>query len=839
MKLNDIKKQGIALVMVLLVLLALMFLGIPFVASMLLKEKTNKSNLFLAKSRIAAISARDYAIAVLAQGCLNEEISPTAVAPYNTPDYDTLAEFSSKVMTYTNVSDPKGVIWSALVADEQSKMNIADIPNVGNITTTYGAYHHTFMDNLFLFLKSGDKLEDYITEHSYRATPWVCAQVALGYETCMDEPTLPRQSLFLRNTYSSSWRNSSRFKETGVRVRLTNGNKEFIATITNQSCSQGGECAKNNYCAPAPLVYIPHNDAHHGIIPHTVLPRVWYGPSNIATDGFYLDRTVPPEFLTPDTILEIEQPHAVNINTASEELVTALLYEVGSRYYDGAVDRVIDERLTLAQAKTLAAMIKSMNFANPTQWLNFLVSAWSSRIISTTQVSTLWTNSRYPRTYAFYDKMDERFTGTLPFCYRSYDICNIKSTGVINYPSGLEAARTTFDDIIEVAPAQSATFLLESQYDFDEQFNMLMGNPRRFSTFPNVSTLRMENYVVGQTVYVEPSYSRSTQPEVGELKLKAAPDKRGNNIVLSDSFNNYQEGIKLTGTALSYLSNRAFTLPPDPTIKPDLYPGGIELWVKFSLTPSGYIADIRQNEYENRVSISYENNELILTVCDAGIERKSARVVAPVQLGPNIWYHIGAYFQGTKYGDLALFLDGKPVGTFGHYDDMQRAIGTNLAADLPDTVTINPGQDLIIPVNDTSNFPPSGVIQVGQEAIEYSEITGGGFKVWTFWNISSTPPALVANGRGQRGTVVSAHPAGARVTLFGYSNVFESQISIGGYPAITVNPLPKGGATLLENINDTLPQTNINAPLGISAADTVITASSVTEFPNEGYLRLS
>lgn len=147
MKLADIKKRpGIALVMVILVLMALMFLGIPFVASMLLKEKTNKNNLFLVKSRIAAISARNYAVAALARGCLSEELKATAIAPYNTPDYDIPDEFFSSGMTYTNVADPKGVIWSALVTDEQSKINIADIPKAS-------ANHHAFMNNLLAQMK--------------------------------------------------------------------------------------------------------------------------------------------------------------------------------------------------------------------------------------------------------------------------------------------------------------------------------------------------------------------------------------------------------------------------------------------------------------------------------------------------------------------------------------------------------------------------------------------------------------------------------------------------------------------------------------------------------------
>jgi len=813
--------------MVLLVLLVLMFLGIPFVASMLLKEKTNKNSLFLAKSRIAAVSARNYAIASLVRGCLSEERKDTALDPFNTPDYDVGVEFASREMTYTDVADPKGVIWSTRVIDEQSKINIGEIAKAAE-------NHHTLMNNLISQMKPADKLDDYITEHSYRATPWVDAQMLGGYMLYQDYKDIMRTALYLKNSY---W-----YSETGVRVRLTAGNREFISTASYQPCGQG-LCLDANSIKVVPLEYSPHIQHPHKKPPFPLNQEIW---RTVAAGGYtwlYIDRNVPPEFLTPDTIFEVEQPHAVNINTAPKELVTALLWELGRRYYDPIFSRQVDERISLGQAQMLATMIKSRDFANPTDWLGFLLDVNDSRIITGTHVSALWTNSRHPRSSAFYDIIDERFTGTLPFCYRSYDTYNIKSTGVVNYPSGLEAARTVFNDIVEVAPAQTATFLLESQYDFDEQFNMLLGNPRRFSTFPNVSTLRVDNYIVGSTEYVEPDYLRSTQPEIGELKLKTAEDDRGIDVIYKDSFEDTQEGEQLAGTALTYQSDDTFVFPPDPANKPDIYPGGIELWVKFSASPSGYIADIRQSEYENRISISYENNELILTVCDAGIERKSARVVAPVQLRENIWYHIGAYFEGTKHSGLALFLDGKPVGSFAHYDDMDRAIITELMADVPDTVTVAPGTDLIIPVKDTSCFPGSGVIQVGEEAIEYSEIVGGGFKVPVFWNMSNTPPTPVGNGRGQRGTVLMAHPAGAKVTPFGYSNLFVSNVDVTGpgFPApvrIDYQPLPKGGATLVESILDTLPQTTINWPLGIDAADTVITVTSVTNFPNEGYVRL-
>ena len=811
--------------MVLLVLLALMFIGIPFVASMLLKEKSNKNSLFASKSRIAATSARNYAIGSLIRSHSSEESKPTAVAPFNTPDYDTRSELFPREMTYTYVADPKGVIWSARVWDEQSKVNIAGLYKAAQ-------NHKSFMDNLRTLLKPTDKLEDFLTEHSYRPTPWADAMTLLGYTIYRDFRGEERCILYLpRQSY---W-----FNENGVKMRLTMGNREFIAMVSCQPCSGNTNppCLGSNRVYPVPLEYCTHDQRHLYVAqPYPVREEKW---QTGALPSVYVDRRVPDEFLTEWTTVETEQPYAVNVNTASQEALTALLWEVGTRYYDAMLNRVEDRRISLGTAQALAALMKQTYFRNQEDWIDFIYTAYQGRIIERDQASNLWLSSRYPRSF-LYDMVDERFTGTFPFCFRSFDTYKIHSAGVINLPSGLEAVRTVFKDVMEVSPSQGLKFALESQYDFDEQFNMLMGNSKRFITYPEWSTIKMTSYDPDTTTFYAPDYSHSSYPqqEAGELKLKTAEDTRGSDMIYNDPFNDTHEGYEFEGTPLTYDSADGFRFPTDLTNKPDIYPGGIELWVKFSASPAGYIADIRQREYENQISISYNNGELTLTVCDAGAERKSARVVAQVALLADVWYHIGAYFEGTQYSSLALFLDGKPVGSFAHYTDTDQPILTELMADLPDTVTINPNEDLIIAVKDTSNFPPSGVIQVGGEAIEYTEISGGGFKVWTAWNMGFIPPQVVT-GRGRRGTAISAHPAGAKVTLFGYSNPLEPQITIGGYPPINLDPLPLGGATLTEGMIDTMPTSNIvNPPNGIDAAEVIITVTSVANFPDQGYLRI-
>ena len=88
------------------------------------------------------------------------------------------------------------------------------------------------------------------------------------------------------------------------------------------------------------------------------------------------------------------------------------------------------------------------------------------------------------------------------------------------------------------------------------------------------------------------------------------------------------------------------------------------------------------------------------------------------------WYHVAILWKSTFDGQIALMLDGRPVGTFSYVDDGGQKIGTYLTSDLSDT-------DDEIEVKDTRGFPPVGAIRIGAEVIEYSSKTDTSFKVRT------------------------------------------------------------------------------------------------------------
>ncbi len=124
-------ENGVALILVIVVLMALVIIATPFAVSMQLQEKTSRSFVHETQARMLAEGARNYAVSQLMQSHESCEKTGKYDAPYNTPDWDTIDEFSLKVdlpviagrkgLSFLN---PKGLMWSVSASDEQAKINI-------------------------------------------------------------------------------------------------------------------------------------------------------------------------------------------------------------------------------------------------------------------------------------------------------------------------------------------------------------------------------------------------------------------------------------------------------------------------------------------------------------------------------------------------------------------------------------------------------------------------------------------------------------------------------------------------------------------------------------------
>jgi hypothetical protein len=802
-------RKGITLVLVLLILTALILLGIPFATSMLFKEKTSKDTLNVTQSRIAALGARNSAINLLLRTHDLYELQMYP-APFNTPDYDTIAEMETNLsqLNILNTANPKGIIWSSDAEDEQGKINILTAPR-------------RLVEYLSTLIKPNEDIQHFITEYSYRSTPWIGSQNLAGYRRYLAVDGNEYDIIYVDNPVPCG-------SEEGLRVRLHQGEREVIAYVAKEPCP---ECP---WASPPrnPMQQIPDKingviGYHNGWVSSYDDPIIW---RTFGTYQIWLDRTVTGISLTETTTVEIEQPHPVNINTASKEVLLALFTGVGSN------DAITNTTISQAEAQLLVEEIKKAPLSGPPDLEEVISNTLSSDQRGQTQKRQLWLNSFYPRdaTSELANIVERHYTGTMPFCYRSFDIYTLNSTGIVNYPSGNQASVTTLNEIVDIAPvSDTLTWSIESQYDFDKEFYTYLGNPLKITTYPYLTNLGGWDDTMASR---NPDYSRDFN--VGALKLKTASDGRGKNIFGStSSFSDTYDGVL---TPQDYNRNSVVRFIADDTPN-DIYSGGVEFWIKFNSIPvSANLFDIKQQDYENRLALLYENGELILSVCDATVDRKASQIRTTVNFEVNVWYHIGAYWKGTKYAQLALFVDGRPVGSFGHYDDTGQKILTQLNANVPDVNGMDIAQnEMTIPVISTAGFPDAGVIEIGSEAIDYISKTGNGFVVQTIWDVL-TPTQLAFSGRGRRNTSIISHTTGAKVTIYGYFTPFTPTINIINYPIINLNPLPIGGAFLLDTIPEKIPDMNIDVFGGISPSTIAITVScdAINNVPPQGYIKI-
>jgi len=260
------------------------------------------------------------------------------------------------------------------------------------------------------------------------------------------------------------------------------------------------------------------------------------------------------------------------------------------------------------------------------------------------------------------------------------------------------------------------------------------------------------------------------QPKNREAWFQIAParDRRGTAQLINyrEHFDSTLEGSPLDG-GLTYRWDQVFATYPQgatpPQQMPDAAAGGVEFWIRFDAAPSGTrLFDIRQSDSTNRVSVEYDAStaELVLTLADGAlgvsnclIDDGLARIRFPfAPSADRTWYHIGAYWKGTRWAHAALLVDGfaHPNAKFTHVSPEGTSLLTTLAGAITDSATTWQLRDnSMVPANELSYW------MVGGEVIAYD-------------------PATSQITRGVRGTSVQSHPAGATVQIFGYSSRLRS-----------------------------------------------------------------
>lgn len=818
-------ERGLALVLVLTVLLALALVATPFVLSMLLHEQSGTTSRYFSQADYGAEGARGYALWWLMQSLDPLERRAAGAGAFNSYHFDPADEFDIRLtdapLRRLGIADPQGPLWGLSVQDEQGKLNVRSAPVRALTTLAQGVTGRSISSPLQFESLSLAAPKDYLTQYSGREAAWVCPQRLreAGGQTGSGAFTVDNLMVL----------------GPGSRVRAVKpGLRPFEARVASNAILGN---------APAPA-------------------------------GFTTDPALPPGYA--DGVIEVEMRHPVNLNTARRETLAAI--------FEGLeIHNVPQSRVDRGSAAMLASAFAGQRIERLDQFLLKLSGLSGLRAEQRLAVAI---NAVCPTAALLAG------SGTVPFCFRSYDVYTIEAFAAVNNPAGTSAGWRGFREVASVSAPSILTLSVESEYDFDQMLNrgvdlvayfprarVVGGYPfgSRMVSFPRMPQAAGGAADPGQ-LYGPSDLALKAQQRPGPggneayVTLVTARDERGRSeweAALQgwpdrharDHFSGTLEGRRLQGTALTYPWGQVFVTHP-PTgaaggggggagtgMLPDVAAGGFELWVRFDGPPPNPVTifDVREQDYSNRMTLRVENNEIILTVCDSTIgaadhpiDNGAAEVRQPFSPERDTWYHVGAYWEGTRYAELALLVDGfaHPQQKFSHVSPEGRTLITRLTGAMTDTSTsIGLQDDGFLPQNVTAfvgsvgDSPNATPLLVGDEVMVYDR-SGG---------------TLV---RGARGTRPQPHPAGATVQVFGYSSrlrrgVVRVDENPPRYPPCTYDRLTTGGGAVRygfgANPTAVVAGDKQDTMTGMwyvdaSQSDIGVHTPDITAFPDQGYI---
>jgi hypothetical protein len=563
-----------------------------------------------------------------------------------------------------------------------------------------------------------------------------------------------------------------------------------------------------------------------------------------------------------EVTLSCRQPRSVNLNTASREVLMAVM--TGLRSRTGQKQRARGGqapnfvRPNEAQAVADAIVAAEGGLQTPLDLRNILVELRQTDAIDDHDVDAIYRNSIDPS-----DPMLPM--GTVPFCYRTGDVYELSVTGIVNDPAGNELARHSFREVVQVAPPRELIWQIDSQADFTDRVYVTgrtyrVRDRRRMpfqGSLPWLSLAgRWSNLVGTRPVQIGPFQtgpyrwpSRSHAPGEGDLRALFArePDQAtpGNtseptwaNLGTSgpakgplaphnpNRWDDSVDGADLSSISLdrNTLATRWYRTEIG-TGRATVGPGLIRGWFRFDSVPAAgvkaFLFDGGQGDTLDRISLFLEGpDRMVLEVHDEALDLiesggspRGVRLIydRPLNLPfrQGNWYHVAAFFKGGDRGDLALAVDGVFVGQETH--------GSRLSAGMDryqNTLT----------VEDPSGFPPSGWVRVGGSRFIASPnaadrgIWGTGFdasercEVLRYTAINGNTLQLADSAD----TWAANPPANQTLRSAIDLNDFSGNNSLGQLPTRARVPLRGSGHRIRLNIDITLPNGQTRRSIGFT-----------------------
>ncbi|MGE0433248.1 MAG: hypothetical protein AB7S36_13385, partial [Planctomycetota bacterium] len=603
-----------------------------------------------------------------------------------------------------------------------------------------------------------------------------------------------------------------------------------------------------------------------------------------------VDRMPRNRFLQNHAIVEVLDRHPININTASREVLTAVLQGLRINTTDA---------VSAAEARKVADFIVLrvndpagfQPFVDAADFTNFISQNYSGWGLSAVDAQAIVLNAT-----ANHDR--RLLSPTAPFCYRSFSTYTVESVGMkcaepLGGGPGIPLAQYAIRDIVTIgAPGLLGLF--------DQR------------ELPALMDDRNRGYGNGLVIGTRGTLNGRV---MGKIELPVKPSGQAGNNNAADVFYVDYGGLgrnwagspfRLDTQQGNGTNGRSLGIN-DGNGRIDLRAGFLGFWIKLdNVDGNTTYFDLSESTFSNRFSLVFDprRRALVLRVADAGLDHAFMELVFPAE--PNgsgspafrdgNWYHFIATWKGTPFQQLvagehipmrmSLVIDGMGCTpknrTEGHttatYIDNNGnpiEVSTELQNDLPwgqnpidPSQPPNPWYEVV--VVDASNLPAAGIIDVSGEAIEYTVKSGNrltGTLVPELDPLGNPTGRQIMTGfsRRARGTprppTNVPHIAGTPVHPYGYSaflqrepngfantlpatsgnNMQDVGTTTGPLAAGAVNPDDDGNYTnpLAHGPRAGLPSSDVAYAGGGNATEGLelrVTPGTTDDFPQRGYL---
>lgn len=890
------RPRGVAIVMVLVVLAALIILAAPFAISMLMHSRSARSDLNAEQARNGALAGLDHAVAHLHKVHNQPVLAPAQLKV----DFSGLSALINDPSMPKNFVDPEGLLWSARIEDEQGKVNLHTAPPalIGNLlgssTTTEltekGA-RTLFVENARAFPSDGDPKTpdgyvmigadplpilythatdreivlqpqgDYSVKHShppgalvYDGRGYFIAQAVNGpggkftpfrsiYEIKEIAGATPLRAIhpseFVRieqlvTIHSGLGGPAWGRAQLPADQSINPGDKQFVVE-QGQGFGPGARLriVQGGQARSFPLV--------ERVDPATRNGRRSWRVTVTEPVGVKIDGTSKGD----EAYLEPQLRHPVNVNTASPEVLRAVVTGVGLY---GKNDSV-----SAGQAAALADFLAGTDprgrgqrivIADNEQLRGVLEEARKRGILNVDLAEAVFINATEPNS-------PKLRLSTVPFCFRSMGTFTVEGSGVINTPTGLQVARSTLRKIVTMPSPPPGHFELHSQEDFQGLLDqglaarvvtwpVAMGNDTtRFfrSTLnrhpdPNNGDVRLGVGEVGSHVG-DGRLGNAAGGGQGVIQLPRGPKDRSSLIVvpafqganrgagvLHEFIDHCDDPLNKAFFQEGYAINRHGPYELEGVVNPQgngfMPTQAVELWFKPLGRGGGeqVLFDHGEEVDRNRVTFFHEARRgLVVRVFDSGLEGLASEYTYPCELDGGRWYHVAGSWRSGHYNGQEARIDGQlqPPDTAIEFHP-----GSRLAGDL------DIDEDENLELDDGADFPDAGAVQVGEEIIEYRSRNGN---------------TLTQLTRGARMSAQVAHIEAEFVMPYGYACPMSEDLYVGGATLSVNMEGANSGNVIRTTVNHPSPPNK--DPFVVDSETAKLPVQDATDFPPSGYLLCS